>query len=91
MKKNSANVLLGFAAGAVTGAVAGILLAPGSGKTTRQNIATKAVQLKDNVGASMQKGFEKLGTFKDSVFSLLNKGEEENVKNENVGNPQNIS
>jgi gas vesicle protein len=87
--KNSANVFLGFLAGAAAGATVGILLAPDKGKNTRQSIATKAVQLKDNVGASVQKGVEKLSTFKDSVFSLINKGEE-SATTESVNSP-NIS
>lgn len=87
MKKNSRNLLFGFLAGAAAGTLAGILLAPEKGKNTRQNIANKASQLKDNVGSGVQKGVEKLNTFKESAFSLINKyGEEAKSVNESVNN-----
>jgi gas vesicle protein len=73
MKKKSANVFLGFLAGAAAGAIAGVLLAPDNGKNTRQNIATKASKFKDDVGTSVQKSVEKLNSFKESAFSLINK------------------
>jgi len=75
--KNSSNVFLGFLAGAATGAIAGVLMAPDKGKNTRQNLANRASQLTDDLNASVQKGFDKLDTFKDSVFSLVNKYGEE--------------
>ena len=77
MKKKSANLFLGFLAGATAGTLAGILLAPDSGKNTRQNLSNKASQIKDDFGATLQKGVDKLGSFKDSAFSLINKYEEE--------------
>jgi gas vesicle protein len=77
MKKNSLRKALGFLAGAATGAIAGILLAPNSGKKTRENIATKASQKKDDFNASVKKGVDKFNSFKDSVFSLVTKQEEE--------------
>jgi gas vesicle protein len=77
MRKKSANLFLGFLAGAAAGTIAGILLAPESGKNTRQNLSDKASQLKDNLGNTVQKGVDKLSSFKDSAFSLISKYEEE--------------
>ena len=90
MKKNQSNskVYLGFLAGATAGAIAGILLAPETGKDTRKNIANKASQLKDDLNSSLQKGKEKFASFKDSVFSL---GNEEKANAETIINPDNFS
>lgn len=74
--KNSVSVFLGFAAGATIGVIAGILMAPDSGKKTRENLANKVSQVKDDLNESVKKGMDKLNSFKDSVFSLVNKGEE---------------
>lgn len=89
MKKKTANIFLGFLAGTVAGGVAGILLAPDSGKKSRQNIANKASQLKDDVGASVQKGVEKLNSLKESAFSLINKYGEETKQADELGQSNN--
>ncbi|MBO9701245.1 MAG: YtxH domain-containing protein [Sporocytophaga sp.] len=65
-------VFLGFLAGAATGAIAGILLAPEKGDVTRKNISDKASQLKSDVNGQVQKGVEKLNNLKQSAFSLIN-------------------
>jgi gas vesicle protein len=83
MKKKSGQILLGFLAGAAAGALAGIILAPNKGKDTRQNIANKASQFKDEFGVTVLKGVEKFNTLKDSAFSLINKyGDETKAGNE---------
>lgn len=87
MKQNTGYVFLGFLAGAAAGTIAGMLLAPDTGKNTRQNIANKASQLTDGLNTSVQKGVEKLGSFKDSVFSLINGEKEE--QGESVNNTNN--
>lgn len=89
MKKKSANVLLGFLAGAVTGAVAGIILAPDKGKNTRQNIANKASQFKDDVGATVLKGVYKFNSLKESAFSLINKYGDETKQTNETGQTNN--
>jgi gas vesicle protein len=89
MKKKSANVLLGFLAGAVTGAVAGVILAPDKGKNTRQNIANKASQFKDDVGVTVQKGVEKFNSLKESAFSLINKYGDETKQTNETGSTNN--
>jgi gas vesicle protein len=45
-------VILGFIAGAAAGALAGILLAPDSGKNTRGKIAGKAGDVTDSIKSS---------------------------------------
>ncbi len=56
----SSKVLLGFLAGAATGALAGILLAPDKGSETRKKIAGKAGDITESVKNSF-------GDFIDSV------------------------
>lgn len=45
----SGKVLLGVLAGAAAGVITGILIAPTSGKDTRENISSKTDELLDNV------------------------------------------
>jgi gas vesicle protein len=88
--KNSGKVFLGFLSGAAAGVLAGILMAPDKGKNTRQNVANKASQFKDDVGVTFQKGVDKINSFKESAFSLINKyGGEESTPG--TGNPENFS
>jgi gas vesicle protein len=46
---SDSKLLLGLILGAATGAVAGLLLAPASGKETRENISDKASELKSDL------------------------------------------
>lgn len=50
---NDQKVILAFLAGAATGAIAGILLAPNSGEETRKKIADKASELKDDLNSQI--------------------------------------
>jgi len=65
-------VFLGFLAGAASGAIAGILLAPEKGDVTRKNISDRASLLKNNVNDQVQKSVEKLNNLKQTAFSLIN-------------------
>jgi len=49
MKGDTSKFLIGFALGVIGGAVAGILLAPDSGKATRKKIVDKTNKLKDEL------------------------------------------
>lgn len=49
MNRETSNVLLGFLVGAVAGGVAALLLAPASGKETRQKIADTLGQTRDRL------------------------------------------
>jgi len=46
---SDSKLLLGLILGAATGAVAGLLLAPASGKETRENLSDKAGELKSDL------------------------------------------
>lgn len=46
---NSGKVLLGVLAGAAAGVITGVLIAPASGKETRDNISNKTDELLSNV------------------------------------------
>jgi gas vesicle protein len=79
---SDSKLLLGLILGAATGAVAGLLLAPASGKETRENISEKASVLKGDLdkkfnelskkiqdldGESINEFKEKFGEIKSSV------------------------
>jgi gas vesicle protein len=49
MKGETSKFLIGFAIGAVSGVIAGILLAPDSGKATRKKIVEKTGKLKKDL------------------------------------------
>jgi gas vesicle protein len=51
---SNTKTILGFAAGAAAGILAGILLAPDKGANTRKKIAGKANEVTDGVQASLE-------------------------------------
>ncbi len=53
-------ILLSFLAGISVGAVAGLLIAPDSGKETRKKIAKKAGDIKSTIGTQMTKLTDKV-------------------------------
>ncbi len=53
-------ILLSFLAGISVGAVAGLLIAPDSGRETRKKIAKKAVDIKSSIGTQMTKLTDKV-------------------------------
>jgi gas vesicle protein len=59
--------------GAAAGAVAGLLLAPESGRATRQKLARRANDLKDDLNQSWQNTSEKFKELADTVFSEVDK------------------
>jgi gas vesicle protein len=84
--KDNAKVFWGFVAGLAAGAVAGILLAPDSGKNTRKKVSDSTGKIKDDVQAQVQKGMEKINSLSESAFSLINKYGEEKTTNGNGKN-----
>ena len=79
MNENTKNVIQGFLIGAAAGIVAGVLLAPGSGKDTRKKIADSAKDLSDKFGTEFEDALSKLSNFTESTISNL-----KNVKNEKI-------
>ena len=50
--------------GAVAGAVTALLLAPQSGEETRRKIKKTAGKLKEDIGSTVQQGFEKINSIR---------------------------
>ena len=57
---SDSKLLLGLILGAATGAVAGLLLAPASGKETRENLAEKAGEIKNDLDKKFNELSKKL-------------------------------
>ncbi len=68
MNSTGRNILT-FLTGAVAGAIAGILLAPNSGKKTREIISQKANDLKEDLGEVFDHGTEKIKQLTGSAFT----------------------
>jgi gas vesicle protein len=70
---NSKNTAITFILGVAAGAVAGILLAPDSGKNTRTKWKQAAVDLKDNINTQVQDGYSKINQLKEEAIAAVNK------------------
>ncbi len=57
---NSGKVLLGVLAGAAAGIITGVLIAPASGKETRDNISSKTDELLTNVKELLNRQKQKM-------------------------------
>lgn len=66
---DTGKTILTFLTGAAAGALAGILLAPESGKKTREMISQKALDLKEDLDEAIDTGTDKLKDLSQSVFS----------------------
>ncbi|MFW6019209.1 MAG: YtxH domain-containing protein [Bacteroidales bacterium] len=68
---DSGKVLIGVLAGAAAGVITGVLIAPSSGKDTRENIASKTDELLTNVkeilNKQKQQVEEKVGEMKSKT------------------------
>ncbi|MCF8309492.1 MAG: YtxH domain-containing protein [Bacteroidales bacterium] len=58
---NGGKVLIGVLAGAAAGVVTGVLIAPASGKETRETITDKSEELLEGVRELINKEKEKVG------------------------------
>ena len=71
MSQKTTNIILGFAAGAAAGLIAGILFAPDKGSKTRHKIVKKAKKgtskLKKNVGDKVNELKETMNSYVDDV------------------------
>ncbi len=65
---NNQKVLIGFLCGVAAGALAGVLLAPESGKETRKKLASRAKNLSGDLGDQLSSAF---GRISDQVNSSL--------------------
>ena len=80
MDDNTKKVMQGFLIGAAAGVIAGLLLAPGSGKDTRQKLADSAKDLSDKFGSEFDDVMGKISNFTESTLSNL-KSKTEKVSN----------
>ncbi|WP_020526724.1 YtxH domain-containing protein [Flexithrix dorotheae] len=72
MSQNS-KVLLAAIAGAAVGVIAGILVAPASGKDTFEDLSKKAEELKDDLEDIAAKGRKSVRELSDTVTDNLQK------------------
>lgn len=75
----SGNVILGTLLGAAVGLAAGILLAPASGKETRETLSEKANELKGGIGDATEKALASIKEMKESAEKSI-KNASEKVK-----------
>lgn len=71
MSNQSGNVILGTLIGAAVGFAAGILLAPASGKETRETLGDKANEAKDAINDAAHKAMASLKEVKESAERTL--------------------
>ena len=73
---NTSKILTALGAGAVAGALLGILFAPDKGSETRKKINGQGKKMVDNVQAKFRKGRDKFNGLKeDFIQSAKEKGE----------------
>lgn len=83
MNKGTRNTVLGFLAGAATGALAGVLIAPAKGSKTRKKIKKQIVNTTKGVSDSVGKKADDIkGKINEVVDGIFNRAEaiEDNVK-----------
>ena len=76
MNRETSNVLLGFLVGAVAGGVAALLLAPSSGKETRQKIVDGLGQTRDKLSGEYEHAKEYAKLQKEALREGFNEGKE---------------
>jgi gas vesicle protein len=69
MKNGTRNAVLGFVAGAATGTLAGLLIAPEKGSKTRKKISKKVNNVSKDVTDTLN---EKVDNLKDQVTEIIN-------------------
>ncbi len=65
--------VLTFLGGAAAGVLAGILLAPKSGKETREEIAKRATEITDEIGLALEANGQKIKSLTNSAIAEVNK------------------
>ncbi|AMM50156.1 hypothetical protein TH61_01785 [Rufibacter sp. DG15C] len=74
MKNDSSKILIAAAAGAAAGVIAGLLMAPGTGKDSREGFMKMASQVADNFNGQVATYMEKFS----GLASMLNGGGADN-------------
>lgn len=69
----TSKTILTFLGGAAAGVLAGILLAPKSGKETREVIAKRATDIRDEIGSTLEANSQKIKSLTNSAISEVNK------------------
>jgi gas vesicle protein len=69
---NNSKILVAALAGAAAGAIAALLLAPGSGEELRNQIREGARKITDDLSASLQSGINNFAKGKSQVSDLVN-------------------
>lgn len=76
MKRSTEYLIIGVIAGAALGFVAGLLLAPSSGRQTRRRIADEAARAAETARAIAEKAEQAADVIGDKVGHYLGKDEE---------------
>lgn len=74
---NTGKILTAVAAGAVAGAILGVLFAPDKGTETRKKINEKGHQLADGIADKFRKGKERLNELKEDISKAVKEKAEE--------------
>lgn len=70
------DIILAFLAGVAAGAVTAVLLAPASGRETREYLSEKAKEGQDRANKLAQQGREVLNRQRDNIVSAIDRGRE---------------
>lgn len=73
---NAGRVLIGFAVGAAAGAIAGVLMAPDKGDSTRSKLTDKSMKARDDFNVKLQQGIDRVNSLTDTAFNLINRYKE---------------
>jgi gas vesicle protein len=74
------DIILAFLAGAAAGAVAAVLLAPASGRETREFLTEKAKEGQDRANELARQGREVLNRQRENIISAIDRGKEAYVQ-----------
>ncbi|WP_242927743.1 YtxH domain-containing protein [Pontibacter vulgaris] len=75
MKDNSGKVILALLAGASAGVIAGLLMAPDNGETTRKGISKWAGKLSKDLEKNLNAGLEELKNMSGNLGKMTGGGE----------------
>jgi gas vesicle protein len=70
------DIILAFLAGAAAGAVAAVLLAPASGRETREFLSERAKEGQDRANEMARQGREVLNRQRENIVSAIDRGKE---------------